>query len=343
MPCVQQTRPSHWLKGLKCQGPRFAIAALLSAGASSMALAIEPVNVFRNPEAQKYVTQAFQAAGEDYLSEATSMCKPPAPPRPAGMPNLTRIKVFDATQVFDNVYYFGSTYVGATVVQTSDGLVLIDSLTNDEAAANELEAGMKKMGLDPAQIKYLVITHGHGDHYGGVRYLRAHYPNFRIVASEDDWTYMAKPGLMPDGSPDPSPKEPRASKDIGYADKYDLTLGDTSFHLIKTSGHTPGTTSLIYPVRQGGHTYNVMQWGGGNPSDSRFSLATVENYVAAAKSAKVAIRWGSHPRGDWINLRSQVHPISGDGPLIEGEAKLTRYLDVVLACKRAYAAEAGTK
>lgn len=325
------------------------LSGFLSLMAGSGAFAADPAAGFTKPEAKRYVEQAFQIAGKDFQREATSLCRAVTPPPPVGMPDTSNVRVFEPARIFDNIYYFGSTYVGATVVQTSDGLILIDTLTNDEAAADILVSGMKKIGLDPARIRYVILTHAHGDHYGGVKYLRAHYSNFRVVASEDDWAVMAKPGLMPDGSPDPSPKEPRAPKDIGYRNAYELTLGDTTLHLIETPGHTPGTTSLIYPARQMGRTYKVMQWGGGATSDPRFSLATVENYVAAARDAGVVIRWGSHPRLDWVNEqfdwvngKFQARPAANvPGLLIDGEERMNRYLDVILACKRAFANEHG--
>lgn len=78
-------------------------------------------------------------------------------------------------QAFDNLYFVGSGWVSAWVLKTSDGLILIDALNNALEARGLIEGGMRKLGLDPAQIKYIVVTHGHGDHYGGAPMLVEQY------------------------------------------------------------------------------------------------------------------------------------------------------------------------
>ena len=42
---------------------------------------------------------------------------------------------------------------------------------------------MKKVGLNPADIKYVVVSHGHLDHAGGAKYLQEHYPMLHVAAS----------------------------------------------------------------------------------------------------------------------------------------------------------------
>ena len=93
------------------------------------------------------------------------------------------------TKLFDNLYYVGLNSVGAYVVKTSDGLILLNSLNNTDDVRNTLLPGMKRLGLDPAQIKYVVISHGHGDHYGGAKYIAGAY-KARVIASAADWDFM---------------------------------------------------------------------------------------------------------------------------------------------------------
>lgn len=75
------------------------------------------------------------------------------------------------TKVFDNVYCIGTVSVVAWVINTSDGLILIDSMW-DNRDAKLIEEGIKNFGLDPKNLKYIILSHGHGDHYGGANYLR---------------------------------------------------------------------------------------------------------------------------------------------------------------------------
>ena len=69
------------------------------------------------------------------------------------------------TKVFDNVYCIGTVSVVAWVINTSDGLILIDSMW-DNRDAKLIEEGIKNFGLDPKNLKYIILSHGHGDHYG---------------------------------------------------------------------------------------------------------------------------------------------------------------------------------
>src|SRR5205814_8212547 len=71
-------------------------------------------------------------------------------------------------QVFDNLYLLTTKVNSAWAVKTSEGIILIDTLFG-YAAQDAIIDGMKKSGLDPADIKYIIVSHAHGDHDGAVR------------------------------------------------------------------------------------------------------------------------------------------------------------------------------
>jgi metallo-beta-lactamase class B len=136
--------------------------------------------------------------------------------------------------VFDNLYFIGTKTAGVWAVNTSEGIILID--TNFDYAIRELVLGLLNFGLDPANIKYVVVTHAHDDRYWGARALQDLYPNARIIMSEADWEVVAK---------DNSPERFKPRKDMVATDGQKLTLGDVTVTLYITPGHTPGTLSLI--------------------------------------------------------------------------------------------------
>jgi metallo-beta-lactamase class B len=105
----------------------------------------------------------------------------------------------ESLKVFDNVYFVGTKWVSAWAITTYDGIILIDALNNDAEAERFITGGLRKLGLDPAQIKYLVISHAHGDHYGGARHLVEKY-HPRVVMSEVDWGEPEKPVLQFDNA-----------------------------------------------------------------------------------------------------------------------------------------------
>jgi metallo-beta-lactamase class B len=88
-------------------------------------------------------------------------------------------------QVFDNLYLLTTKMNSAWAVNTSAGIILIDTPFG-YAARHEIVDGLKKVGLDPANIKYIVVSHAHGDHDGSVKILQDTY-NPRIIMGPKDW------------------------------------------------------------------------------------------------------------------------------------------------------------
>lgn len=76
-------------------------------------------------------------------------------------------------KVAGNFYFLGTGVVAAWAVDTSAGNILIDTLDNRSEVDRYIVGGMRKLGLDPARIKIIIVSHGHKDHYGGARYLQA--------------------------------------------------------------------------------------------------------------------------------------------------------------------------
>ncbi|APE05414.1 hypothetical protein BM528_06175 [Alteromonas sp. RW2A1] len=80
--------------------------------------------------------------------------------------DLFNTSVIEPTQLFNNLYFVGYVSVGTFVIDTSQGIVLIDTMWTPHDAENVIVPGIKKLGLTPEEIKYVIITHGHSDHYG---------------------------------------------------------------------------------------------------------------------------------------------------------------------------------
>ena len=154
-------------------------------------------------------------------------------------------------KIFDNLYYVGSYLHSMWAVTTSEGIILHDSAF-DYMVEDEIVDGLRQLGLDAADIKYVIISHGHSDHYFGAKTLQDRY-GARIIMSEADWNLAAN---------DANPSEIKPRKDMVATDGMELTLGDTTVTLYVTPGHTPGTISTLIPLRDGDRWHLGSIWGG---------------------------------------------------------------------------------
>jgi metallo-beta-lactamase class B len=296
-----------------------------------------------------HVARAKTAAGNDYLNLFNFLCLVPSPvpspgrsvgagPRRGGGRPEKSAWYTEPVKVFENLYFVGQTEYSAWAVATSEGIILIDTLF-DYSVEDEVAGGLKKLGLDPAMIKYAVVTHPHPDHHGGAKFLQDRYKT-RVVMSSADWDVIDRlNGTKP-------------ARDMVATDGQTLTLGDTKITLYITPGHTPGTISVLIPVRDnpgaaagipGGSTRHLAAlWGGTGLNADRASL---EAYVRSAQrfdeivqKAGADIILSNHT--DWdgskINL-TQLAKREPDSPnpYIVGTPAVRRYLDVARECATA--------
>ena len=164
---------------------------------------------------------------------------------------------------FDNLYFIGTKTAGMYVINTSAGMIMID--TNFDWNVEENILGLLQFGLDPANIKYVIVTGARPERYWGAKTIQDKYPNARVIMSEADWAVVAK---------DNSPAALKPKKDMVATDGQKLTLGNTTVTIYITPGDTPGTLSLIFPAvetplqmtyekpKRGPHNHMVALWGG---------------------------------------------------------------------------------
>src|SRR5690242_2624920 len=91
---------------------------------------------------------------------------------------------------FDNLYFIGTKTAGIYVINTSAGMIMID--TNFDWNVEENTLGLLQFGLDPANIKYVIVTSAHPERYWGIKTIQDKYPNAHVVMSEADWAVVAK-------------------------------------------------------------------------------------------------------------------------------------------------------
>ena len=288
-----------------------------------------------------HVAAANKAAGKD-LRSTFRIC--PGAPQPAE-PTSNAV---EPAKVFDNLYYVGIAQVSAWAITTSAGIIVIDTLNNAQEAETFIEGGLRKLGLDPTQVKYVVITHGHTDHFGGAQYL-ADKLKAPLVMSATDWDFLSTQQPTSKAGRGPIPRRGMSVKD---GDK--LTLGDTTIEIYETPPHTPGTISLIIPVHDAGVRHVAELWGG---NSFNFTLTqanyttyanSVDKFAAVAKAKGADVQLGNHPNfDDSLNKMAKLSArTSGQPhPFVVGTDGVQRILTVqrecALAARAKHRAEGG--
>ena len=158
---------------------------------------------------------------------------------------------------FDNVDFVGICWVSAWLIHTDDGVVLIDTLYGP--FKKMIVDNIKSTGTDLEDIKYVLMTHGHFDHVGGAEALKPLLPNATFVMTQAGWDEAVYSAARSQGGP-------RAwnmiEPEMVVADGDKITVGNNTFSVIETPGHTWGTASYMYDVVDGDNTHRAITVGG---------------------------------------------------------------------------------
>ena len=244
----------------------------------------------------------------------------------------------DPGKVFDNLYFVGGKVHSAWALTTREGIILLDTIYpyNSEEL---IIGGMKKVGLDPKNIKYVLISHAHQDHIGGAEMIQRRYGS-RVVMSEPDWALVEK---LPNRFKTMAPK-----RDVVATDGMKLTLGESTVNIWFTPGHTDGTISFTFQVLDRGRPVNVVYSGGTalvyEWDQREWSIKNLQTYIesqrhlaAKAKEAGATVLLSNHSEFDEAWKKNLMLAGRGDGPhpYEIGAGQVQRYFRVTENCARA--------
>jgi metallo-beta-lactamase class B len=318
-------------------GKAFSAALVMGLGLTGAGMAQVPDTV------DGHVLAAQKAAGLDFSGTLNVLCVQPSDgtdpgaarmaANAAGKPRPIPARdtwYAEPAQVFDNVYFIGTKIHNSWAIKTSAGIIILDTMFNYAAEA-EIVDGLKKLGLNPADIKYVIVSHGHGDHDEGAKLLQDKY-GAHVIMDAADWDVIIKANNMPGGVP---------KRDMEAKDGQKLTLGDETITIIRTPGHTLGTLSYLFPVKDHGKTLTVAYSGGMGfnfpRSKARFDtyIASAGKFAAAAKAAGATIVFSNHSMYDQAWIRSRwVRKASDPSPFIVGADGVARYMTVLSECAK---------
>ena len=147
-------------------------------------------------EIEAALRSAKSAAGFEFLGTLSRICLLPASGSVNTSDNLPRyvldptdvptreVWYADPARVFDNLYFVGGKVHTSWALTTSEGIIIIDT-TYPYNSEELIVGGLERLGLDPDDIRYVIISHAHGDHIGGAQILQERY-DARVVMGGAD-------------------------------------------------------------------------------------------------------------------------------------------------------------
>jgi metallo-beta-lactamase class B len=205
---------------------------------------------------------------------------------------------------------------------------------------NQLLPGFMALGLNPADVKIIVLGHGHADHFGNAAYFQEKYGT-KVYLSNADWYLIENPPPGRNGQP-AQPPQGAPKHDQVVSEGQPIVLGDFKLTPVFIPGHTPGSTGYIFNVKDNGKTRVAGIYGGtiltpGPISDEGLAtyVKSVEHWRNETKKAGVEVVLQNHPlmlpMAAWTEkIRSAK---KGDpNPFVVGKAGYQKFVDVLSAC-----------
>src|SRR5258705_916393 len=191
----------------------------------------------------------------DFYGLVTAFCVAPLngagrPDAPAQRENPNRKAAYmEPMKAFDDLYWMGTPATSSWLLTSDDGYILYDTQGIYDAE-DVLVAGIKKLGFDPAKVKYVIVSHAHAGEVGGAFLFQSRYGS-RIVMN--DWDMVEE---SVNGYPTGKPK-----RDIVPTDGMKITVSNRRVTIYLTTGHTPGTDSSIFQLHDHGRPLTVVYSG----------------------------------------------------------------------------------
>src|SRR6266852_1794332 len=284
-------------------------------------------------EVKTLIEKAKKTAGPMWADEEHFFCEAPRA-------NSANDPLIAPAKIFDNVYVIGNAGTVVYVIQTSDGLLMIDSLGANQVDS-QLLPGFQKLGLDPAKVKIILMGHGHGDHFGGSPYFQDHYGS-KVYISAVDWDLMENPPAGRGGEKKKGPPVVLPKHDQVVKEGEPVVLGDLKIMPVAIPVHTPGSMGYIFPVKDHGKTHTVGLYGGtiltpGPISDEGLAtyLKSVRHFEEETKKAKADTVMQNHPLMYPLNNmldQMQSRKKGGPNPFVVGPANYQKFLEVMEIC-----------
>ncbi len=251
----------------------------------------------------------------------------------AHMPWTVAVKPF---QVAPGVWYVaGQTWVGCYLIDTGDGLILLDTAIPESVYL--LVDSIYQLGYKPEDIKKILISHAHFDHCGGAAAMKA-LTGADLYMSREDYEFMKAcydESMIPDSGSHTQDFEP----DCFFSDEEPIVQGNIAIHTMLTPGHTPGCTSFFWQAKNpvNGEVYDVAMHGGVGANTMNDEYYATSKYLTPElrerffadteklKAIHVDIALPSHP--NQIEITDRAGQYSDENQVYLDETVWAEFLD----------------
>ena len=202
-------------------------------------------------------------------------------------------------RMIGNVYYVGTDGLASYLITSPQGHILVDTVMPE--ATSQIKANIEKLGFKVADIKYLLNTHAHIDHTGGLAEMKQ-ASGAQLVAGAADKPLL-EGGYYPGAREETALNFPPVKVDRTVREGDTVTLGDVTVTARETPGHSPGCTSWEFSVKDGDAARSVLIFCSGTVALNR--LVTNPTYpgivtdykktFARAKDMKPDVLLAPHP------------------------------------------------
>lgn len=248
---------------------------------------------------------------------------------------------FEPFKLIGNIYYVGTDGIAVYVIQSSQGLILMDTALPE--ATSQIKANMAKLGFKVTDIKYILNTHAHFDHTGGFAEMKKD-SGAQLAAGTKD-VPLLEGGYYPGDEKNADLAFPAVKVDRPMNEGDKITLGDITLTAHATPGHSPGCTSWEMKVKDGNVERDVLFFCSGSVALNKLvghptHPGIVEDYrntFAKVKAMKPDVLLGPHPEVYGMqDKRAQMrdgapNPFVKPGELATYIATLEKDFDVQLA------------
>lgn len=234
------------------------------------------------------------------------------------------IEYIEPFKIADDLYYVGDRLVCVHLIRTEEGLILLDA--GYPCTKHLLLTSIIRLGFDPADVRWIILTHAHTDHFGAANEFRNLYGT-KVALSAVDTASMREKPFRAVGSFSKSPQHlPVIDRELEDGEIFEF--GGKKIRCVLTPGHTLGTMSFFFDVTDNGKTYLAGQFGGAGinalklPYMLHYELPLdmpqrMVDSMDRIKDEPVVVHLGNHPYNSHTLEKRERQLQEGGNPFVD--------------------------